>query len=261
MSSGVRYEVRERIAVITLDRAPVRNALGPEEWQALAALVARAASDSSVSVLLLAGEGGNFSAGGDLQTMPERLALGPQERRAQLVRDAQAIRALVEFPRPVLAAIDGACMGAGLSLALACDLRIASTRSRFGAVFHRVGLTGDFGLFHLLPRAVGLSRATELVMLAESIDAARAEAFGLVQRLVPAEELERESLALAARISDGPPVAQRYSKMGLRRTFELDLAAMIDWEAEAQAVCSRTADVHEGLSAWAEKRAPRFRGQ
>jgi len=261
LSESVRFAVDKRVATITLDRAEAKNALGPAEWRALAACVARAAAADDVRALLVTGANGCFSAGGDTKTMPERLALSPSERRAHLLADAQVIRALCELPKPVVAAVDGVCLGAGLSLALACDLRVASSRARLGAVFHRVGLTGDFGMLHLLPRAVGHARALELVLLAEPIDAARAESIGLVHRVVDAAALDGEARALAERLADGPPVAVALSKSGLQRALDQDLSSTLEWEAQAQSICSKTDDAREGLAALAEKRPPRFTGK
>jgi enoyl-CoA hydratase/carnithine racemase len=257
----VRYRTADRVATLTLDRPRAKNALGPEEWRALAEGVARAAADPSVRVLLLTGAGDDFSAGGDVKTMPERLALEPAERRARLLADAQVIRAMRELPKPIVARIDGACVGAGLSLALACDLRWASSRARFGATFHRVGLTGDFGLLHLLPRVVGAARAAELLLVGEVIPAERAEAIGLVHRLCEPAALDAEVAALCGQLADGPPVAQALTKAGLQRALEQDLAATLEWEAAAQAIASRTGDAREGLAALADKRPPRFTGR
>jgi 2-(1,2-epoxy-1,2-dihydrophenyl)acetyl-CoA isomerase len=257
----IRCAIEERVATITIDRPEVRNALGPAEWQAIARAVTEARANDQVRVLVVTGAGGCFSAGGDVKTMPERLSQPPAERRARLYDDAQVIRALRELPKPVVAAIDGACVGAGLSLALACDLRIASTRAKLGAVFHGIGLTGDFGLTWLLPRVVGPARALELVMTAEIVGAERAAAIGLVSRLVEPERLEAEARALALKLAAGPPVAQALSKAGLQRALECDLGAQLEWEAQAQAICSRTDDAREGLAALAEKRPPRFTGK
>ena len=256
----IRYEVAERIATITIDRPEVKNALGPDEWKALRARVDDAAADADVRVVVVTGAGGTFSAGGDLKTMPERLAEPLDVRKANLVVLAQIVPRLRELPKPVIAMIDGACAGAGLSLALACDLRIASTRARLGAAFHRVGLTGDFGLLWLLPRVVGPTRAMDLLMRAEPIDAARAEAIGLVTRVVDSERLADETYDYARRLAEGPPVAQGFTKRGLHRALEADLAAMLEWEADAQAICSHTADAHEGVHAFLERRRPVFRG-
>ena len=140
-------------------------------------------------------------------------------------------------------------------------MRIASSRAKLGAAFHRVGLTGDFGLLWLLPRVVGPTRAMDLLMRAETIDAARAEAIGLVTRVVEAEQLADETYDYARRLADGPPLAQGFTKRGLHRALERRLAAMIAWEAEAQAACSHTADAYEGVRAFLERRKPVFRWQ
>jgi 2-(1,2-epoxy-1,2-dihydrophenyl)acetyl-CoA isomerase len=256
---SIRYEVAERIATITIDRLTVKNALGPDEWKALRARVAEAGADVDVRVVVVTGAGDTFSAGGDLKTMPERLALPSDVRRANLIVDAQLIVELRALPKPVLAMI--VAVGAGLSLALACDLRIASSRARLGAAFHRVGLTGDFGLLWLLPRIVGPTRAMDLLMRAEPIDAARAEAIGLVTRVVEAERLVEETFDYARRLAAGPPIAQGFTKRGLHLSLERELGAMIEWEADAQATCSHTDDAHEGVQAFLERRKPQFTGR
>jgi 2-(1,2-epoxy-1,2-dihydrophenyl)acetyl-CoA isomerase len=257
----VRYEVAERIATITIDRPDVKNALGPDEWKALRARVAEAGGDQEVRVVVITGAGGNFSAGGDLKTMPERLALPRDVRRANLIVDAQLVPELRALPKPVLAMIDGVAVGAGLSLALGCDLRIAASRARLGAAFHRVGLTADFGLSWLLPRVVGPTRAMDLLMRAEPIDAAQAEAIGLVTRVVESERLVEETYAYARRLADGPPIAQGLTKRGLHLALESSLGAAIEWEADAQATCSHTDDAHEGVHAFLERRKPVFTGR
>ena len=257
----VQYALANRTATVTVNRPGQRNALGPDEWRQLEAAFARAARDPEVRVVVVTGAGNAFSAGGDVKTMPARLALEPAARRQQILDDSRAIRALWEIDKPVVARIDGPCVGAGLSLALACDLRIASRRSTFGAVFHRIGLTGDFGMFYLLPRAVGASRAMEMMMLADMVDAARAETIGLVHRVCEGEALDAEVDEIARRLAEGPAVAQALTKAGLRASLERYLATTLEWEAGAQAIASRTDDAREGLAALAEKRPPRFSGR
>jgi 2-(1,2-epoxy-1,2-dihydrophenyl)acetyl-CoA isomerase len=257
---SVRYDVAERVATITIDRPEVKNALGPDEWRALRGHIDHADGDAGVRVVVITGAGGTFSAGGDLKTMPERLAEPRDVRKANLVVLAQIVPRLRELGKPVIAMVDGACVGAGLSLALACDLRIASARARFGAAFHRVGLTGDFGMLWLLPRIVGPTHAMDMLMRAEPIDAARAEAIGLVGRVVDAAALADETYAFARRLADGPPIAQAFTKRGLHRALESELSAMLEWEADAQATCSHTADAYEGVNAFLARRTPVFRG-
>jgi 2-(1,2-epoxy-1,2-dihydrophenyl)acetyl-CoA isomerase len=261
MSVELTHKLGGQLAVLTLNRPEVRNALSPPEWQALAAHLDTIEQDAAVRAVVITGAGGCFSAGGDLRTMPERLDWPVAVRQAQLVRDARVIERLHSFDKPVVASIDGPCMGAGLSLALACHLRVASTRARLGAVFHRVGLTGDFGLLWLLPRTVGPSRATQLLLEAEVLDAARAQALDLVHHVVPPEELMASTLALCERLVAGPPVAVTMTLRGLRRAATCDLGAMLEWEAHAQSLLSKTRDAREGVTAFLEKRTPKFQGE
>jgi 2-(1,2-epoxy-1,2-dihydrophenyl)acetyl-CoA isomerase len=257
----VEYRTEGPVATLTLARPEVKNALGPVEWRALDTLARRAGDDPDVRAVVVTGAGGTFSAGGDLKTMPERLALPRHVRRAQLLGDAQVVLTLRRLQKPVIAMIDGAAVGAGLSLALACDVRIAASTARLGAAFHKVGLTGDFGLLWLLARAVGPTRAMDLLLTAELVDGTRAEAIGLITRAVDPARLVEETYAYAARIAAGPPIATALTKRGLHLALERELAELIAWEADAQATCSRTDDAREGVSAFLERRPPRFSGR
>lgn len=168
---------------------------------------------------------------------------------------------LADFPRPTIARVDGFAVGAGCNLALCCDLIVASDRARLGEVFGRIGLVPDGGGTWLLARVVGLSRAKELIFTAEIIDAARALAIGLVNRVVPAAELGPVTRALAEQIAEGPPVALRMAKHLVNRATASDLASALDAEAGAQAIAITTEDHQEGLRAFFEKRSPRFTGR
>jgi 2-(1,2-epoxy-1,2-dihydrophenyl)acetyl-CoA isomerase len=256
----IRYETADRVATITIDRPEVKNALGPDEWHAIRAHALAAGADPSVRVVVVRGAGGVFSAGGDLKSMPERLALDKHVRRAQLLADAQVIVTLRELPKPVVAVIEGAAVGAGLSLALACDVRLVAAEARLGAVFHKIGLTADFGLSWLLPRVVGPTRAMDLLMSAALVDGARAVELGLCTRAWPAAQLATEAEAYVRRIADGPPLAIARTKAALHASEERTLAQMLAFEAEAQAFCSKTEDVREGIAAFFAKRAPKFEG-
>jgi 2-(1,2-epoxy-1,2-dihydrophenyl)acetyl-CoA isomerase len=250
-----------RVATITLNRPQRKNALGPEEWQSLAQALHDIARDPQIRAVLLRGSGGAFSAGGDLSSMPERLQWSLSVRTGQLVRDAQVIRQIVELDRPVVAAIEGPCMGAGLALALACDLRIAASTAKLGAVFHRVGLSADFGISWLLPRIVGPTRAAELLLCADVLSADAAQQWGLVNRVVPADSLAAHSEDLCRRLADGPPLAMAASKRSLQRALFADLQSQIEWEAQTQAALGKSHDVHEGIAAFFAKRAAQFSGR
>jgi 2-(1,2-epoxy-1,2-dihydrophenyl)acetyl-CoA isomerase len=207
------------------------------------------------------GAGGVFSAGGDLKSMPERLALDRHVRRAQLLSDAQVVLTLRSLGKPVVAVIEGAAVGAGLSLALACDVRLVAAEAKLGAVFHKIGLTADFGLSWLLPRIVGPTRAMDLLLSAELVDGTRAVELGLCSRVFPAAALAAEAEAYVRRLADGPPLAIARTKAALHASEERTLAEMLAFEADAQALCSKTDDVREGLAAFFAKRAPKFEGR
>lgn len=260
-ASVLRGELAEgRIATLTLNRPQRKNALGPEEWQQLSQALHDIARDPTIRVVLLRGSGGAFSSGGDLSSMPERIAWPLAVRTQQLVRDAKVIRQIVELDRPVVAAIEGPCMGAGLSLALACDLRIAAEDAMLGAVFHRVGLSADFGLSWLLPRIVGPSRAVELLLCADVLSAEAAKQCGLVHRITPTAALREQSEAWCLRLAAGPPLAIAASKRSLQRALTSDLDDQIEWEAQVQAALGKSQDVGEGIAAFFAKRAAKFSG-
>jgi 2-(1,2-epoxy-1,2-dihydrophenyl)acetyl-CoA isomerase len=182
------------------------------------------------------------------------------EGRARVESLNRFVIRLFEFPKPTIAMVDGFAVGAG-NIALGCDLLIASDRARFGEVFAKIGLVPDGGGTWLLPRLVGLAKAKELVFSADIIDAAEALRIGLVNRVVPAAELEKTTRALAARIAAGPPGALGLAKVLLNRSATADLATSLGFEAYAQAQSVTTDDHAEGVRAFLEKRPPRFTGQ
>ena len=178
--------------------------------------------------------------------------------RARVVALNQLVMRLVEFPRPVIAMVDGFAVGAGCNLALCCDVIVASDRAKFGEVFAKIGLVPDGGGSWLLSRLVGLARAKELIFTAEIIDAAEAARIGLVNRVVSAAELAATTRALAERIAQGPPRALAMAKHMVNRAAATDLAAALDVEAFSQAIASTGTEHREGLAAFFEKRRPRF---
>jgi 2-(1,2-epoxy-1,2-dihydrophenyl)acetyl-CoA isomerase len=184
------------------------------------------------------------------------------EERAQGLRGLMEVsRWLHELPKPTIAMVRGAAAGAGLSLALACDLRIAADGARFGTAFARVGYPGDFGGSFFLSTLVGTAKARELYFTADLVDAAEAQRLGLVNRVVPDVRLEEETMALAARLARGPRVAYRYMKRNLNAAERGSLAELLDLEAWHQARCSLTEDHREAARAFVEKREPVFRGR
>jgi enoyl-CoA hydratase/carnithine racemase len=249
------------VAVMTINRPETRNALGSLEWQLIAAQLQTIAMEDRVRVLIIRGNGPAFCTGADVRGLPEQMAAPTAELQQRLHAEMQAIRALYDLDRPVIAQLHGACTSSGLALALACDLRICAASASLGFTHHRMGLTGEYGLMWLLPRTIGPARATEMLMLGDVVPAARAEALGLVHRVVPDDKLGDEVQALAARLSAGPRMAQAMSKRGLRRALHTDLAGMIEWESQAQSILLRTEDAQEGVRSLLEKRKPSFKGR
>lgn len=214
-------------------------------------------ADPAVRVVIVTGAGGHFCAGGDLRSMSEkRLTAAEGRDRVEVLN--RMVRRLVEFPRPTIAMVDGVAAGAGANLALCCDLVVASDRAQFGELFWKVGLVPDGGGTWLLPRAVGLARAKELMFTADLIDAREALRIGLVNRVVPAADLVTATRALAERIAAGPPAVLRMVKHLVNRAAASDLATALDMEAFAQGQALAGPDHQEGLRAFFEKRPPRF---
>ncbi len=249
------------VAVLTLNRPDARNALGALEWHLIGQHLAAISAEERVRVLIIKGAGSAFCAGADLRALSDQMRRPTPELRDRLYQESQVIRMLYELDRPVIAQIHGACANSGLALALACDLRICAASAHIGTPFHRVGLTGEYGLLWLLPRVVGPARAAEMLMLADVLPAPRAECLGLVHRIVPEHNLNDEVQIIAARLAAGPRLAQSMTKLGLRRALTCDLSSMLEWEAQVQSVLLHTEDAQEGVRSLLDKRKPQFKGR
>ena len=256
----VRYEVAGAVARVTIDRPERRNALTWDAMRALRAALAEAKADDDVRVVVLTGAGDEaFCAGADLSRMVERPGEESlHEARGELVG---VFRDLWSLGKPTIARVRGWALAGGFGLALACDLVVASSEARFCEIFVRRGLTLDFGGSWLLPRLVGLHRAKELAFLGDMVDAARAEAIGLVNRVVAAGELEAVAREMAVRLAAGPPVALAAMKQSIHQGLSLSLAETLEVEALSQTVCFSTADTAEAMKAFLERREPRFEGR
>jgi enoyl-CoA hydratase/carnithine racemase len=256
------YDVQDRIATLTLNRPERLNALGDTLRDDLYDAVTRAAADPNVGVMVITGAGRGFCSGGDVKSMSERdqagqQAAAPSERLAP-IRD-RVILAMRDCPKPVIAAVNGAAAGAGMNLALACDMRIASTAAKFAQSFVKRGLAPDWGGTWFLPRIVGTAKACELIFTGETIDAAEALRLGIVNTVVAPEALMAEARQLAGKIAAGPPVAIQLAKRAIHN-HDADLRAALEYETFAQGICRETQDAKEGVRAFVEKRAPVFRG-
>ncbi len=256
----VLVEQADGIATVTLNRPEARNALDLAMRAELEATLGRLDADAALRVLVVRGAGQHFCAGGDVKFMQaSRMSATEGQQRVEAMN--RAILALARFRTPTIAMVDGYAVGAGCNLALACDLVVASDRARFGEIFGRIGLIPDGGGIYLLPRRVGLAKAKELVFTTEIVEAAEAERIGLVNRVVPAAELQTQTQALARRIAEGPPRAHAMAKSLLDRSLALDLETSLAWEGLAQGMMIESEDHREGLAAFFEKRPPRFTGR
>lgn len=258
-ATGIRVDVTDRVATITLDRPDALNALTIPMKHALLEALEAVAAASDVRAVILTGAGRAFCAGQDLRERLERDAptLGEElhERYNPIVR---AMRAL---PKPIIGAINGVAAGAGASLAFACDVRIASEGASFVLAFGRIGLTPDSGATWMLPRLVGLARASEMALLNDPVSAGEALRIGLVSKVVTGESLPDEAQALAARLAAGAPAAMAATKRLLESGMGSDLEAALAAETEAQDRLGAAADHAEGIAAFLEKRTPQFRGE
>jgi 2-(1,2-epoxy-1,2-dihydrophenyl)acetyl-CoA isomerase len=255
---------RDGVAVLTLNRPDRLNALSSAMLEALLEALPRLADDGSVGAVVLAGAGRGFCAGGDVKAMAEgREFAGDtlEEKAAGLRSSMEVSRWLHEMPKPTIAMVRGAAAGAGLSLAMACDLRIAGEGARFATAFARVGYSGDFGGSYFLTRLVGTAKARELYYTADILDAEEALALGLANRVVPDARLEEETMALAARLAAGPRVALRYMKRNMNAAESGSLTDLLDLEAWHHTRCGMTEDHREAARAFLEKREPVFRGR
>lgn len=257
------YDVQDGVATLTLNRPERLNALGDTLRDDMYDAVTKSAADDAVRVLVITGAGRGFCSGGDVKSMSERdqgTLASPFTEKYAPVRD-RIVLALRDCPKPIIAAVNGAAAGAGMSLALACDMRIASTAAKFAQSFVKRGLHPDWGSTYFLPRVVGMAKACELIFTGDTIDAAEALKLGIVNAVTSPEELMNETYKLAKKIAAGPPIAIQLSKRALYHNEEVDLRAALEFESFAQNVTKETEDVKEGVKAFMEKRAPVFRGK
>jgi 2-(1,2-epoxy-1,2-dihydrophenyl)acetyl-CoA isomerase len=264
MPDDLLQSIKDGVAVLTMNRPDRLNAMSGDMLTAMLEALQRYAADPEVGVVVLTGAGRGFCAGGDVKAMAEgREAEGETlETRAQALRSRMEVsRWLHEMPKPTIAMIRGAAAGAGLSLALACDLRIASDTAKLATAFARVGYSGDFGGSYFLTRLVGTAKARELYYTARIVGAQEALALGMVSRVVPDSTLVEETMALARSLAQGPRIALGYMKRNMNAAETGTLKDVFDLEAWHHTRCGLTEDHREAARAFVEKRQPVFRGR
>ena len=249
----------ENIATVTINRPDVKNAITSQMWDELTDIFTELGSDDSVRAVVVTGAGDDFCSGADVSGMGS--AKGERIHQLESMRKVgDCCLALFNMPKITIARISGVAVGAGMNLALCCDIVIASEKARFSEIFAKRGLSVDFGGSFLLPRIVGLQKAKELVLLADVISAEDANRMGLVNYVVPVDELDGKINEISTKAVSGPPRAIALSKAMLNRSFSNSLAEALDQEGTSQTFNFTTSDVIEAMKAFKEKRSPEFKG-
>ncbi len=256
----IRVEKDGNLGWIRINRPERLNAFADDMRDRLDDALQTLDDEGGIRCVAVTGVGRAFSTGGDVEVMAELREAEDDARFEELVQTGMRIvRRIDGMRKPVIAAVNGVAAGAGASLALACDIRIASSNASIGLTFTRIGLHPDWGAAYFLPRLLGSALAAELIFTGGMINAKRAERLGLVNRVVPADELEGAVRGLAGQIAGGPPDVIADAKRVLRRSLAADLDEVLELEAEAQLQAFRAPAFEEGIRAFIEKRAPRFR--
>ena len=259
--------IRDRVAVITLNRPDARNSLSDHLTPALRTMIRTCGENPDVGVLLITGAGTAFCSGGDVKGMgahrdKKKLDMSYDEKVADLQERQRLLTgALISVRKPTIAALPGPAVGAGLAIAMACDIRIAAASAFVSTGYLRVALSGDYGIAWLLTRLVGTARAREMMFTAEKLDAEKCERIGLVNRVVPDDKLQEEAFALAKSMAEGPTLALRYMKDNLDEALLFDFATARDHEAARLVRLTTTADHREAVQAFIDKRKAVFTGK
>src|SRR5215510_8487478 len=262
MYESIIFTSQDSIGLLKLNRPEKLNAFGGPIRDEILDLLPKVASDETIRVLVITGEGRGFSAGGDIDHLKHlRETKDELGFRTILGKGQQITRSLRALPKPVIAAVNGPCAGAGFSFALGCDIRVASDAASFGPSFALIGLHPDWGGSWLIPRLVGAANACELIFTGSMISAEEAGKIGLVNRVVPHDQLMPATLELAGKISKNPPGVLRLAKESIYRSLTSDLETGFARENEVQGECFYSEDFLEGLTAFVEKRKPQFRGR
>lgn len=261
MNDMVLQKLEGGLLTITMNRPERKNALNPEMVAGLVEAARRAADDPEVRAVLFKGAGGSFCVGGDVKSMAAGRAPLPFEvKMANLRRGMEVSRILHQMVKPVVAQLDGAAAGAGLSMALSCDLRIASESCKITTAFAKVGFSGDYGGTYFLTQLIGSARARELYLMSPVLTAKEAHAIGMVTKVVPDAEIDAAAHELALSLAQGPSIALGFIKRNINNAEHLPLEDCFDGEAIHHTRCSDTEDHKEAAKAFVEKRKPTFKG-
>lgn len=260
-SKTILWEKKEGIGVITLNRPEKYNAMNREMLLDLGKILEEAGEDETVKTVVLTAAGKAFCTGGDLSGHPSFETDDPVLRKQYVWEGNRLPLMLQKMEKPVIAAVNGVAAGAGMDLAMACDIRMASERARFTEVFVRAGLMNDMGGSWLLPRIVGLGKALELIFTGDTIEADEALRIGLVNHLFPQEELMTKTMEMATRFANGPTQAYKMAKWAVYRALNIDLDAASEHELISQNFLLGTEDVKSAVKAFSEKKTPVFKGK
>ncbi len=261
MADPVLLRQEGAVAIITLNRPEVLNALSMEMSELLCEICWRVEADASVRAVLVHGAGKGFQAGGDIASFHREIDRIGAHAGRMIDTYHVAVRTLVRMPKPVVGQLHGAVAGAGFSLAMNLDLAIAAEGTMFTLAYANLGTSPDGGSTFFLPRLVGRRRAMEIALLSNRFDAAKALELGLVNRVVPADQLDAEAMALATKLASGPTQAFARTKELIDQSFENDLATQLEAERVNFVASTATADFREGVAAFVEKRKPQFKGE
>ncbi len=261
MADELLYEVKDRIAALTLNRPDKMNAFTGAMIERWAWALNEAQRDPDVNVVVVTGAGKAFCSGGDVARMGQGEPTPLDHKNTLWEHIHRVPKALEQMDKPVIAMVNGVAVGAGMGMAVMCDLRIASDAARFSTGYVRVGLVPGDGDTYFLPRLVGSAKALELLWTAEFIEAPEAERLGIVNHVVPADRLAEETFALARKIADGPQVPIRMIKRLVYQSLRLDLRTHLDLVSSHMAVVRETEDHKEGVQAFKDKRPPKFKGR
>jgi 2-(1,2-epoxy-1,2-dihydrophenyl)acetyl-CoA isomerase len=261
VSNMIQTQVAGRIATLTFNRPEKLNALNSELIVGSIEALRAWSIDPDVGAIVVTGTGRAFCAGGDVSSMAKDSGRSLEESIDGLREWQELSWLLYNIPKITIAAVNGFAMGAGLGVCLACDLRIASDRAKFGTAYAKVGYGGDFGTTWLLTHYAGAPKAKELLLLGDIVDAAEAHRIGLINRVIAQDQFESEVRHVAARIASGPLTSFRYMKANINLATHTDFRTLLDREAETHLRCGQTEDHKEGVRAFLEKRAPKFTGR